>query len=67
MSTIARPAEPVLTVAQIDRCLSVHARQLEQGPARVGMTRADVMEHVDDLLDQRLELSPLEATRSERM
>lgn len=61
MSTIARPTAPALTVAMIDRRLSVYARSLERGTSYVGMTRADVMEQVDDLLDQRLELATVAA------
>lgn len=46
-----------LSLAQIDKRLTVYARQLERGSAGTGVTREEVLLGADHLLDLRLELT----------
>lgn len=56
MKTATRTVAP-LTLAQIDKRLTIHARQLQRGSAGTGVIREDVLEGADQLLDLRLELT----------
>lgn len=61
MATQTRRAEEQLTIAQIDKRLTVYARQLERGSAHIGVTREEVLLGADHLLDLRLELTQEES------